>query len=51
MMRVFLFVLDQNSVECYNRNKSGKTAEFVKTLQQGGAFTKQVDQNNKRCYT
>ena len=28
-----------------------ETAEFVKTLQQGGAFTKPVDQYCTQCYT
>lgn len=37
MMRVFLFVLDQNWEQCYNRNKSeNKTAEFAKTLHSAG---------------
>ena len=29
---------------CYNRNKLGNTAKFVKTLRVVRAFTKQVDQ-------
>ena len=33
MMRVFLCVLGKNSKQCYNRNKSEKTAKFAKTLQ------------------
>ena len=44
--------VDQETKQCYNRSKLGKkTAKFAKTLQQSGAFAKQVDQYCTQCYT
>ena len=43
--------VDHKTKQCYNRNKLGNTAKFAKTLQQSGAFAKQVDQYCTQCYT